>query len=304
MPSLCRQATSTTTDDGWKLRGELVRREGVEPVSVVVLGHAMMADRRTMDRRGRGLATAWAERGFAVFNFDLRGHGESGPSARDGARWRYDDFVLYDIPALVAAARAEFPSARVTLVGHSLAGHAALISAGLLPRSAPDAIVGLAPNLWSPRFDTSVRARLRKGVTLAAWGAATAAFGRFDSQRFGLGTAAEPWPYVRQFLHFYFHGRLESADGTHDYLEALRLASLPVLAVSSEGDRFFAHPPSVARFVGTMSRAQVTHRVISAQDLDPPPNHMGLVTNPRCRQVWREIGDWIEGGVVPSPRAR
>ncbi len=65
-------AVSVRCDDGWILRGQ--RMPGPGPV--VVCGHAMMVDRRTLDRpRGAGLASALAEAGLDVVMMDARGHG-------------------------------------------------------------------------------------------------------------------------------------------------------------------------------------------------------------------------------------
>jgi predicted alpha/beta hydrolase len=287
----------TWTDDGWRLEADLFAP--ARPSAVAVLGHAMMVDRRTMDRpAGRGLASVLVARNTAVFNFDLRGHGASGPSARDGARFNYDDIVRFDVPAMVMAARSRF-DLPVAFVGHSLAGHAAILAAGLFPALAPDALVALGANLWLPRFDPSLRAKLKKGATLAAWGALTRSLGHFDSRRFGMGSAAEPWPYVDQFVRFYFSNHLESRDGMHDYLGAMRSIERPVLAISSAGDTLLARPESVARFVGELVRAHVTHRVVTSDDISPPPSHMELVTSERSRPVWEEIAAWLHARLSP-----
>jgi len=291
MGTLTRSEVKTRAPDGWILRGE--RIVGREPRAVAVLGHAMMVDRRTMDRpRGEGLASCLAGAGIAVLTFDLRGHGESGPTADEGGRYRYDDFVRLDVPTLVRAGREHYPDLPLTFVGHSLAGHAAMIAAGLYPRWAPDAIVGLAPNLWAPRFEPSARAKLKKAIALGGWAAVTAPLGRFESGAFGLGNTSEPWAYVREFLRFWLSNGLVSDDGQDDYVAALARADLPVLAISSEGDRLLARPASVARFAGSMWRAQITHRVITAAEGNAP-DHMGLVTSATSRFVWEEIATWI-----------
>lgn len=66
-----REPIQTTTDDGWTLHGEGILPDR-PPVACAVLGHAMMVDRRTMDRGQAGLGTTLAERGIATLNFDLR----------------------------------------------------------------------------------------------------------------------------------------------------------------------------------------------------------------------------------------
>jgi len=288
-----QQTTGTTlttqTADGWALVADVSVPPA--PRAVAVLGHAMMVDRRTMDRpRGQGLMSTLTEAGIAVLSFDLRGHGESGPNALDGARYSYDDFVRQDIPAMVAAARLRFPNLPVAVVGHSLTGHAAMIAAGLSPGTAPDAIVGLAPNLWAPRFEPSRRVRMKKSLALGAWAAMTAPRGSFDSRLFRMGVAPEPWSYVRGFLRFWLDDELISDDGCDDYVRALGEAELPVFVVSSANDRLLARPASVALFAAAMGRSRLSHRVLEGRGA---PDHMGLVTDPGSRFLWREIAEWI-----------
>src|SRR5262249_39387231 len=73
-----RSPLAIDTDDGRCLRAELLLPE--RPRAAAVLAHAMMVNRRTMDRpSGSGLASTLATHGLAVMNIDLRGHGESSP---------------------------------------------------------------------------------------------------------------------------------------------------------------------------------------------------------------------------------
>lgn len=264
---------------------------------MAVLGHAMMVDARTLDRpRGAGLASTLAEEGVAAIAFDLRGHGRSAPTARDGASWTYDDFVRHDVPAIVAAARAHCPGLRVALVGHSLAAHAGLIAAGRDPDRAPDAVVAIAANLWLPRFERSAARRAIKSALLHAWTAVSVPTGRFEPGRFGMGTDAEPHAYVKQFLDMWRADRPVSADGREDYRDALDRVRVPVLSIASTGDRLLAHPRAVDRFMRTMPHARVTERVVTRADMPRPPDHMGLVLSPECRPLWREIAEWILEG--------
>ncbi|MCC7538668.1 MAG: alpha/beta fold hydrolase [Deltaproteobacteria bacterium] len=311
--------------DGWRLRGDRIRPDG-PVVARAVLGHAMMVDRRTMDRpRGAGLASVLVSSGIEVLNVDLRGHGDSGPSARDGGRFAYDDFVRLDVPALVAHARGLSPRVPLVVVGHSLMGHAAILAAGLTPSRAPDAIVALAANLWTRKLEPSTALRWAKGGALVAWAGVmlarnsrpSLAPGRVatspspagrglgltrnsalagggdaaDESRLArlarLGSETEPWPYVRQFLRMYFRNHIASADGSIDYEAAMGRVAVPVLSVVSDGDRLLARPASVDAFMAMLPPGRVTHLRVSGLD------HMGLVVRPDAAPVWMEIARWI-----------
>jgi len=286
-------SVETQTEDGWILHGELRLPEG-EPRAVAVLGHAMWVDRRTLDRpRGAGLASTLVERGIACLLFDMRGHGESGPLPRDGGRFAYDHYVLYDVPAIVEAARKRFPNLPVVLVGHSLTGHTGAIAAGLFPDSAPDAIVAIAANCWIRRFEPSVRLRLVKGLALLAWAAVTYPEGHFDARRYGLGSSGVPWGYVRQYVEHYFRDHLHSADGRYDYLAALSHIQIPIYSLCSQGDRFMAEPRSVRAFFSPVSASRLRHREVRRGEVDPLPGHMELVTSIVSKPLWEDIGRFI-----------
>ncbi|MDI1482328.1 alpha/beta fold hydrolase [Polyangium sp. y55x31] len=283
---------SARTDDGWHLRGEVLA-EGRRP-AVALLLHAMMASRRSMDKpRGAGLASTLAAAGLSVVSMDLRGHGESGPSAREGARYTYDDYVLFDVPALVGLTRSLFPDKRVMVVGHSLGAHAALASAGVFPDKAPDAIASIAGNFWFPSDEPSLARRAAKAAVLRTWLAVTETIGHFDPKPFRIGTDAVALPYIRQFWKVWSSDRYGSVDDRYDYAEALSRVTCPVLAVASEGDKLLAHPESVARFFARIGSPNKALRIVThAEHEGRAPDHMGLVTDPRSLPVWREIAEW------------
>ena len=137
------------TADGIALRAVMDDPpEGVALLGTCVLGHAMFARKTSFGRRDRpGLAQALAAAGFRTIAFDFRGHGDSVPSAP--ADYGYDDFVRFDLPAVVSAGQARGEGLPVIVVGHSLGGHVALASQGTNQMSA-DAIVGIAAKVWHP----------------------------------------------------------------------------------------------------------------------------------------------------------
>jgi predicted alpha/beta hydrolase len=74
---------------------------------------------------------------------------------------------------------------------------------------------------------------------------------------------------------------------------------IPVLSVSSTGDRILAHPAAVRRFVAQMRNAPVTHRVVADERA---PDHMGLCVSPSQRPLWEEIAGWITQQPIYSSR--
>ncbi len=118
------------TADGWTLAiwfRPAAHRRFQEPV---VLCHGLANNSRFMEfLPGHALAHFLSAAGFDCYSVDLRGAGGSrGPvlAPLDGT---FDDYVLYDVPAVLDAVRAHSGQARAFWVGHSMGGLVALAGA-------------------------------------------------------------------------------------------------------------------------------------------------------------------------------
>jgi predicted alpha/beta hydrolase len=288
--ALGREPFVVTCADGWVLRGELVSAPA--PRAVALVGHAMMVDRRTLDRpRGRGLVSTLAARGIACVWPDLRGHGASGPRAGEGGDWGYDDLVEHDVAALAAFARARFPSLPLAAVGHSLFAHVALAHVARHPESPIDGLALLACNVANPEWARRPLERWAKRALMELAALGIGLVGRVPARRLGLGSDDEPAGYVRDFLTAARRGRWLARDG-FDYYGALATMTRPVLAVIAAGDRLMAPEADARGLVAPVPRAEV--RVVGrASGLPFDPGHMGLVLDERARPAWEEIADFI-----------
>lgn len=190
------------TEDGVRLAGSLLgdRREG----AAVVFAHGFMGYR---SKPGiRVLTEALAQR-FAVFVFDLRGHGQSHGFCTGG------DLEMHDVHAVVQHARAR-GFERVVTVGGSLGGIAVLRAAAHYQDV--DAVVSIsAPALWGVSESAAVRR--------ATW-LFTTRLGRGIAYRM-LGTrislSLDP-----------------TAEAPADVIS--RIAPAPVLIVHGDDDHFFS----------------------------------------------------------------
>lgn len=289
------ESYTVVADDGWELIVDRLPHAGLRRGAALLL-HAMMVDRRTMDRpRGAGLASTLVKAGFDVHVADLRGHGGSGPTAREGGRWTYDDLVLRDVPALVGAVR-DRDGGPLWVVGHSLGGHVALATAGVGAHTlAPDGHVLLGANIWMPSLEGSRRRRMAKGAMIRMFRAATNRVGRFPARALRVGPVDEAAPYVWDLCRAWLHDRWGSADGRHDYLSCLSYVDGPVLAVVGQGDRLLGHAEGVRAFVEQIGpgRADFWLARPGTFGLSHAPSHMGLVADVRCAPLWDEIARYM-----------
>lgn len=285
-----RSVEAITTGDGWRLAVEVLAPPS--PRGVVLLGHAMMVNRRTMDRpRGAGLASRLAAHGLAVVLPDLRGHGESGPSAREGGRWSYDELVSEDTPALVAFARRRFAGLPLCLAGHSLFGH---VAAAYAARSdtPPEALVLLASNVWMRRLEPSLPRWFLKRLVLEGMLLVSRAFGYAAARTLGYGSDDEAMDYVEQFVGWGRKNRWQSRYGD-DYLARLPRYTGRTLAIVGAADWLNCRPLCAEAFAKRLG-GTVELRVVGRQSGLPfDPGHMALTTDARSAPLWDDLARWI-----------
>jgi len=286
-----REPFEVACADGWRLRGEIVVG-APPPRAVAVVGHAMMVDRRTLDRpRGRGLVSSLAARCVACVWVDLRGHGQSGPRAGEGGDWGYDDLVELDVPALIAGARARFPSLPLALVGHSLFGHVSLAHLSRHAGTVVDAVALLACNVPNPDWARRPIAYALKRALLEVAALSVRATGYVPARKLRMGSDDEAAIYVADFLRAARTRQWRARDG-FDYHAALATVKAPVLALAGAGDRLMAPAADAHGLVAGVPRLTF-QEVGRATGLAFDPGHMDVVLDERARPLWDQVADFI-----------
>lgn len=245
------------------------------PRGTVVMAHAMFSRQTSF----RWVARAWRERGWRVLTFDFRGHGKS-----TGASYGYDDFVLRDLPAVVACAR-DRTDGPVALLGHSLGGHVALAAQGC-GLVALDAIVLVASNVWLRDFEPSAAVWGMKRVVLEGFVRTARRLGRFPARALRLGSDDESLDYVEDLARFGLEGRWTSRDGTRNYLSALTEVHCPLYSIASEGDRLNARPVCVERMLARCRGPLHIDRVERSDDGSRAPGHADVLLTERAASAF------------------
>lgn len=282
--------------DGWRLRVWDFSPEG-QPVAVVVAGHAMMADSRTICRPDRPtIASVLVAAGFRVLVPDLRGHGESGPRAADGGNWTIDDLVA-DVGHYVDLARSLEPQRAIALLGHSVFAHAALAWLGQNPDPSVRALVLMSCSVWNRRFEPSRFAWWIKRALFSISAIVANFVGYLPARKLRVGSADEALGFWRQFHGHVRRDRWDSLDGSIDYWAGLEHIRTPVLHAMSEGDRLYARPPACVRLTAPIAHRELL--VLGREDAPGElsqvrPDHMGMVTDVRSKLVWHWVAGWLQ----------
>ncbi len=269
--------------DGWRLAATRFDPEG-PALGVVLAGHAMMANARSLDRpAGAGLASELAAAGFRVYALDVRGHGASDR----GGSWTYDDIVRLELPAAIRFVSGRHPGEPLAFLGHSLCGHAGLAALARTPDLPVQAFVSLGSNVWIRRHEADPWTWRRKALTMAGTILACAAFGRLPVRLFRQGSEDEPRAYFAQMARWTRTDRWTGLDG-FDYLAGLARVKSPVLAIAGSGDDLLCRPASSAAFHAHLTGTTVVHRVVE----EGRPGHMDLVVR-RIPSLRDEVVRWL-----------
>lgn len=250
--------------DGWQLcawHRAPSRRRFLEPV---VLCHGLSNNHRFLEFQSpHSLAAALADAGFEVITVELRGAGNAAPAPKgtraDGC---IDDYVRFDVPALISHALTHSGALKTFWVGHSLGGLVALAAAegevqeklkGLITIGSPVFFRTQWHTRWllifgywlSPlgRFRTDWFAAM--AAPFAGWFNVPLAVNMANQrnipgwvQRRAMATVIAPiWHGVlSQLRDWTLDDKFRSVDGKTDYRDRIRALKVPHLIVGGSAD--------------------------------------------------------------------
>lgn len=315
------------TDDGWRLAVHRYAPSGpVRRRHAVLLCHGLGANRVGFDPHPDvSLARHLAERGYIALAAELRGHGDSERPSRRGPKrfgWAFDDYLLRDVPALLAHAAGVAGQAGVHWIGHSMggilayahlargrsgdlrsaitvassldysgsrSGFHALLPFGSLLDHLPAVPVGLLARAAGALVGRVVTPYERFNV----WPSNTdpAVWRRISARGFHAVSA----PVMAQLAGAMRAGGLRSRDGATAYLDGLAQATAPVLALA--GDRDAQCPLSaVRRTFDALGSPRRELRVFGPEHGHADHyGHFDLLMGRRARdEVFPHIDRWLD----------
>ena len=275
------------TADGWRLGGRRYRPrgEGARFAEPVILCHGLGANHYNLDwDPPLGLAQALAERGHDCFVISLRSHhGSDRPGFFNELRWdfSFDDYLHYDVPAVIDHVLEATGAERVQWVGHSMGGILAYALGGTeWERKLAGGIVAVgSPASFSNqpylvrlvklgRF-VAGRSRIRKRWLSHLLAPFT---GWFDPpfSELVIATKSIDGKVIRrlqahvfedisagvmgQFADWVINDAIRSRDGSVDYRQSMRALRVPVLLVG--GSKDMMAPPGCMRAAAEQIRSE------------------------------------------------
>jgi acylglycerol lipase len=257
--------------------------EGAPPRAVVVLAHGASEHSGRYAWTGEQLA----ERGYALYAIDHRGHGKS-----EGGRAVIDRMsnAVEDLHTLVELARAANPGLPVVLLGHSMGGAVAL-SYTLAHEDALDALVLSAP-LAALEAASPVQRVAGRVLSVVAPSLGVVAI---DS------TAVSRDPQVVADYEadpLNYHGKLpartvaELTSAINGYPDAVTRFRLPLLAMHGTADRL----TPIAGSEMVVERAGSQDKTLKRYD----GLYHELLNEPERQQVLDDIADWLDARFVAA----
>jgi predicted alpha/beta hydrolase len=232
------------------------------------------------------LAMALRDAGFNVALVEQRGHGDSSLRPSRDTDYGFRDALVDDIPAVIDWVVEQAPGLRCLLMGHSLGGHYAAITAGRLPEHVQGVVLVACGSPWVGGFSGSTQRQLQLLVRLIP------VFGRllgyYPGDRLGFGgrearTLMNDWRALAQT-------NVYSAFGLNADLDAgIAAFTGPVLSLRLADDAF-APAAAMAAVTGKFQSAMVSKAVIDAQELGDDADHFRWARTPAA--IVRHVQHW------------
>lgn len=330
-PLVHGEVSHPTTRDGWPLTVERFRpsSSGTIPRKKrpVVLCHGLLSNRAYFKLDGpRSLPLVLAREGFDVYVVDLRGRPDAGkPGWYFGAHtydYDIDDYVAYDVDAILTHVSATAGTTGVAWVGHSMGGIVAYARAGTFHDARIERLVTVgSPGFMSPAsknllvgYKARGALRLIPAVPAESASQVEAWTGLPLSARTVRDTlyADEDWTHdeyrlllryavndaspgeLRQFSAALEDGEMKTRDGRVSYSKDIANVAVPALLFGGRRDAL-ADPLVVRRVYDTLASADKSLVIAGrAEGFTVDYGHADMLVGENAsREIFPTITRWL-----------
>ena len=224
------------------------------------------------------LAEALSGIGLNVLLLEQRGHGDSALRASRNVDFGFREALAEDIPQSMEWVSKQTPGLPLYLMGHSLGGHYAAITAGRFPQQVAGIILTACGSPWYGGFHGRIRRQLRLLCRLVP--VFNLLLGYYPGDRVGFGgrearTLMSDWVDLART-------NVYSARGLDEDLEqGIAAYRGPVLSLRLADDAY-APEAAMAAVTDKFINAPVTRQVISAQELGDRADHTRWARKPEA----------------------
>jgi len=255
-----------------------------DPRYVTVISAAMATPRRLYEVYARYLSDV----GHFVVTYDYRGIGDSRPESLKGFRAQMRDWAEYDMPGVIAWARAQYDSCPLFLIGHSFGGQAAgLLEStsnvrAMVTVSSQSGYWGLHPGVEKYRvwFFAHIGFWLLSSI-----------YGYLPWSRFVRGEDL-PKQAALEWARWSRSPDYLCGDLTLESRRNFPRFTAPILAYSFSDD-IWGSKRSVDAMMSYYTAAPLERRHVTPEDLGVDKiGHIGFF-RPTASALWREVGEWL-----------
>lgn len=215
------------------------------------------------------LAEALAGRGFSVALMEQRGHGDSALRPSRRSDWGFAQVLGQDLPAVLDWLRAHHPEAPVYLMGHSLGGHFAAISAGRLAERVDGVVLVATGSPWVGAFTGAMAGKVRLLTRLIPLG--NLMFGYYPGDRIGFG-GREARTLMADWRELALTNRYRARGLDEDLDAAVAAYTGPVLAIRLADDDL-APADSVHAVTDKFRAAGLIEETLDANQIGDKADH-------------------------------
>lgn len=230
----------------------------------------------------KGFAEYLYKRGFSVITYDYRGTGLSKSGRVRHNKNTMSDWIEQDVGCITAWAKARAPGLTLLAIGHSIGGHAVLLSSASTDLRAA---VMVASHAGVTSTISQTKEKLRVWCLLRVLGPALCRlFGYMPARRLGLGEDL-PAPAMLQWGRWSAMPEYFYDDPEWDARQRAGKITLPILVLGFDDDPW-ANTEAISRLLAPAQNAKIERREIRRADYGLSSiGHMGFFRTRNCGEV-------------------